>query len=92
MEKFLNATPQGRRFPLFDGLLVDEQDQLWVREYVLDGDSVEWQVVDMTRGAVARVKMPSGWTVLEAGTGYVLVRERDEFDVETVRKYTVGPS
>lgn len=90
VEKFLDATPRGRLFPLFDALLVDGLDRLWVREYSLEGDTVTWQIAELNRGVTGRLDIPRAWTLLEAGQDYVLVRERDEFDVEMVRKYVIG--
>lgn len=89
VDKFLRTTPRGRAFPLFDAVLVDEQDRLWVREYSLVGDTVTWQIVDVDRGVVGRIALPRDWDLMEAGEAYVLVRERDELDVETVRRYAL---
>jgi len=89
LEEFLKSTPRGHEFPLFDALLVSEQGQLWAREYSLEGDSVTWQITDVEKGPVGCITLPRAWTILEASQDYLLVRERDEFDVEIVRKYAV---
>lgn len=89
LEEFLKSTPRGGEFPLFDALMVSEQGQLWVREYSLEGDSVTWQITYMRKGPVGRITLPRAWTIFEATQDYVLVRERDEFDVEIVRKYAI---
>ena len=90
VDKFLARTPRGKEFPLFDALLVDQMGRLWVREYGLAGDLARWQVLEAGRGVVGRIDMPRAWTLLEAGDDFVLVRERDELDVELVRKYGIA--
>jgi len=87
VQRFLDNTPRGRLMPLFDELLLDDDGRLWVREYSLEGDLVAWQVVTQEGGTIGRVKLPRDWEVFEFGEDWVLVLVKDEFDVESVRKY-----
>lgn len=89
VEAFIEEAPRGERMPLFDELLLDDEGRLWAREYSLAGDMVTWQAVAPDVGTVGRVELPRAWEVLEFGEDYVLVLERDEFDVEIVRLYRI---
>jgi hypothetical protein len=91
VETFLKETPRGDSLPLFDALLVDRSARLWLREYSQKRDLATWDLCPLGGGVVGQVEVPRRWQVLEFGSDYVLTLERDEFDVETVRKYRMRP-
>ena len=86
-ERFLSEAPRGDWLPLFDALHIDRAARLWAREYGALGEVAWWQVATVPEGVVARVPLPSGAVLLDAGDDYVLVLERDELGVEMVRMY-----
>jgi hypothetical protein len=82
--------------PVFDGLIVDPDRNLWVRLYSPPwGDGVsEWDVHDPAGQWLGTIKMPSARTrireqpdLLEVGSNHVLVLQQDSFDVLHVAKY-----
>ncbi len=89
VERFLDRTPRGEVFPLFDRILVDDQDRLWVREYTVTGRTRHWQVATLARGTIARIELPIEWFVLEFAERSVLILERGDLDVERVRLYEI---
>lgn len=89
VDLILSKAPYAERVPLFDRLVLDSAGRLWVREYALEGESAEWQVVDARRGVVGRVAMPSRWSVFEIGPDYVLVKDFDRLGVEVVKKFDI---
>jgi len=87
-ERYLEAAPRGDRVPLFEEVEVGEDGLLWVREYGLGEDEAKWQILDPEIGrTVAYVRTPASWEFLSATTFHLVVRERDEYDVESVRVY-----
>lgn len=88
VDRFIRDAPRGDRVPLFDEVHI-EGDRIWVREYVLHTAVATWQVVDPVGGVVARLRLPADAELLRATKDYVLLLERDEYDVELVRAYRV---
>ncbi len=84
---FLEQAPRGDRVPLFDTAYLSDDRTLWLREYVLGSSTATWQVVAPGGTTIARIEMPADATLFEAGSDYVLLRERDELDVPIVREY-----
>ena len=61
---------------------------LWVEESRLPGDDVPvWTVFGPEGEALARVSLPPGLRLLEAGADYLLGWARDESEVEYVNLY-----
>lgn len=92
VERILSEAPRGEYLPFFDLLVLDSEGYLWVREYLLESDTASWQVVDQQRGVIARLEMPARWIVLEIGKDYVLVKDRDDLDVEIIKKVAISRS
>jgi len=88
VERFLDDAPRGDQMPLFDKVEIDDEGRVWVREYALDSEVVTWQLTAES-GPVARIVMPAAWEVLQISERHVIVKERDEYDVEMVRVYRV---
>ena len=90
VERFLDRAPRGDHVPMFDQVVIGDGGLVWVREYVLDQAEATWQVLDPeTGGIVARLRAPAAWEVLRPGPEFLVVLERDDFDVELVRAYAV---
>ena len=77
-------------FPAYAGLLVDSEDNVWVKEYALPGATREvWRVYSSDGARLSIIPMPPRFRVLEVAGGTVLGVWKDEFDVEYVRVYTL---
>ena len=91
VERYLDDAPRGKDVPMFDRIEIGEGGHIWVREYVLDEEERSWQVLDSETGsAIARVTTPAKWEVLRATPSSLVVLERDEYDVEMVRAYSLN--
>ena len=86
-EAFPNV-PLVERFPAYDGILIDGLDHLWVREAKMTGTERPvplWTVFDGEGRALGFMETPSGVTVLEIGSGYILGHTTDDLGVESVQ-------
>lgn len=69
---------------------VSRWGHMWVRQPLAEGAaSREWHIYDLAGEPVARVRVPAAVDILEIGDDYLLVRARDELDVEYVRKHAL---
>jgi len=67
---------------------VDGDLNLWVRETSRTGQRrSEWSVFSSTGMFLGMVNLPRGADILDIGADYILCLERDDLDVEYVRKY-----
>lgn len=74
--------------PAFDRMVVDQQGNLWVREFVLHlGDAPRWSVFDPQGRLVSTAQTPAGVEVYQIGPDWILGRGLDDLDVESVRVY-----
>jgi hypothetical protein len=84
--------PEGHSVPPFDHFLVDTEDNLWVRDYMLSrpaDQAQQWTVYD-NRGHVAgRVMTPAGLNVMSISRNHVVGVMRDELDVEYIAVYAL---
>lgn len=86
LEKLLDVSS----FPAYDELRIGTDESLWVREFHRPGSpTTRWIVFDggSLRG---QLELPSTSELLDVGPDYILLLERDEFDVESVRLYGLG--
>ncbi len=69
--------------PPIDRILVDSDERLWVRSYLLAEDETQrWSVWRGTDRLFA-VEMASNWVLFDASGELVLVRETDQLDVHS---------
>lgn len=69
---------------------IDVEDNLWIPEYPLPGDSVtDWSIFDRDGRWLGVIEMPRAFDPREIGADYVLGVWTNELDVETVRRYTL---
>jgi hypothetical protein len=74
--------------PAFGSLiLVDTQGHIWVPEYSVHDEGMEWQVFDSEYRLLGTVMTPARFTPRYIGDDMLLGVWRDEFDVEYVRGY-----
>lgn len=77
--------------PVFAGLQLDEDGNLWAREFDFLYPSVRstWSVFDPSGAWLGRVEMPTGFRVREITSDTVLGVYFDELNVEYVRRYGI---
>ena len=73
--------------PRYGQIMTDASDNVWVREFALDGEHGVWRVFSPAGFLVAKVVMPARLRVHEIGADYVLGVWRDELGVESVLMY-----
>lgn len=80
--------PMPEHIPTVQALLVDREENAWIRQYsdVADMPS-RWTVIDADGEWLGTVEMPPRFRPLEIGADYVLGHWTDELDVEHVRRF-----
>ena len=86
MRAAFERVPPPQHLPAIASLQVDSEDNVWVR----GGDrpsapDARWSVFDPKGRWLGDLTLPSTLHILEIGTDYMVVRDRDELDVERVR-------
>lgn len=72
--------------PAYDRILVSDQDELWVRQFVRPSSvGEEWVVFGPDQALIGRLRLPSRSTLWEVRGDRVVYAVVDEFDVPTVR-------
>lgn len=89
-EQYLRSFEYPKTYPAYRGLIVDEADNLWIEEYPVPGMGVrDWHIYSKEGVKIAKVTLPKGFRLLEAGLDYVLGVWRDEVDVDYVQVYAL---
>ena len=73
--------------PAFSALLVDDNNQLWAREFDLDAAAEQRWIVFGAEGASGTVRVPARFTLSAVHGGRVWGVFRDELDIESIRVY-----
>ncbi len=74
--------------PAYEGLLVDDAGNLWVRDYRLPWDTVpSWKVFDPEGRWLGTVQTPVRFAIFQIGHDFILGRHYDELGVARVRLY-----
>lgn len=82
------SAPYPESLPQYDGILIDREGRLWVRDYREDPDGGStWIVFGPDGGLVATAELPVRFRATAIGDGRVLGVWRDDLDVEQVRVY-----
>jgi len=86
---FAELPPPPRAYPAYaPDLRVDGDLDLWVRQSSRTGEpGAKWRVFSATGILRGVVQLPRDGLLLDIGTDYLICLERDELDVEYVRKY-----
>jgi hypothetical protein len=80
--------PARATVPAFDRLIVDQENHLWVRDFLVSPtDSSRWSVYASEGHRVATVQTPPGVEIYQVGSDWILGRGRDDLDVEIVLLY-----
>lgn len=84
------ALPAGDVVPPYGAIHVDAAGNLWVADYDDRlGPAGFWSIYDPEGRQLARIRLPAGIRIHEIGIDSILAVERDDFDVEHVRVYTL---
>ena len=75
------------RFPAYEALLALRDGGVWIRTHRWRARGEELHLLDRDGTWLRRLTMPVGSVLLDAGPDWVLVRQRNEFDVPTVALY-----
>ncbi len=78
--------------PAFSALFLDDNDQLWAREFNLDAAAEQHWIVFGAAGALGTVRVPARFTVSAVHGGRVWGVYRDELDIESIRVYALEAS
>ncbi len=80
--------PRAETMPLFGGVLVDDEGNVWLQDFVgpLDETST-MTVVAATGELLGQVEVPLGFTPLHIGADFVLGRWEDEDDIPHVLQF-----
>jgi hypothetical protein len=85
--------PHRQWLPVIEGIHVFGDGHLWVKRFSMPTDTTAWWYIFGEDGVfVGTVEMDRSLQPLDATERRLLVRARDEFDVETVRLYSLVAS
>ncbi|NJD11641.1 MAG: 6-bladed beta-propeller, partial [Gemmatimonadetes bacterium] len=88
--QLIEEYPRPAAAPVFDRLRIGPDGALWVRRYASpDSPASEWLGVGRDGALAARVRLPYAHEIRAVGGDRVYTVERDEYDVEYVRGYTL---
>ncbi len=74
--------------PFFGSVMVGDQGDLWVQEYMADQDApTRYYVFDTDGLQQGLVHLPPRFSPLEIGADYILGQLRDEDDIEFISLY-----
>lgn len=74
--------------PAFEEFIVDRTGMLWVRGFDLPGAGMSrFDVFDESLHWTTSLELPREWVIKEIGRDYIVVVERNDLDVQTVRLY-----
>lgn len=77
-------------FPPYDRLLLDADQNLWVREFRRPQETeVTWRVFDPEGIYLGDVVTPSDLTIFQIGVGFVVGKWTNSLGIETVRLYSL---
>lgn len=83
--------PLPTTLPPYRELVVDSEDNLWVRDYASSGGSVLWTVFSPAGKQLVELQLPNALEVFEIGRDYILGRFiSEEAGVPEVRSYRLS--
>jgi hypothetical protein len=85
--RVFDQSPREEFFPFIRELLVDADENLWVKHYRPDWEEELpslWSVFDAAGRWLGEVEIPDGVTVFQIGADFVLGLTKNDLDVETV--------
>ena len=93
----LREAPRSEEFPQVAGLVVDDTGHVWIKEYDPERDALwlkssavavapggTWHVVDMDGSAIATMRVPANFVLLDVARNQALGVEHDQYDVQRV--------
>lgn len=93
LRRWLKALSEVERFPAYDALRVDPVGNLWVRYFRKPGEAdSRWVVLNEAGNLIGEVRLPGSTKLLDIGSDYLLVVEKDDLDVESVLLFRLDRS
>jgi hypothetical protein len=94
LERMLAEMPVPEQMPAFDRVLVDDEQNIWVRDYhpTWRSGPVSWAIFEPSGQIVAEITMPANLEPEHIGRNFMLGIAKDESDVERVRLYRLDKS
>ena len=93
MSKQIDATPVADHVPVFEALMVDRDDRIWVQTFLRPGaERQRWLVFDLRSATVAVVDLSAAMQLFDALADTVLVVDKDALDAEHVCLYALVAS
>lgn len=84
MREYLDQLPYGDSLPVFDTIVVDDIERVWVRLFPTPGhEMATWRVFD-GNGETARLRLRSDQRLLHAGADFVVIGDTREDGAEIV--------
>ncbi len=88
--RLADDAPYPEFVPAYDDLLVDTRGRLWVRDFRIDKSATSHYTVFERNGiTTAAIAMPGGFEPTDIDDGFIVGIWKDEFDIESVRVYTL---
>lgn len=88
-EKTLEEFGKPEFVPLFDKLVLDRVDRIWLRSLGMDAELRRWQVLDHEGALMAWADISPAIEIMEIGEDYVVGVVKDDLDVESVRRWAL---
>jgi hypothetical protein len=86
MRASFEKVPPPQNLPAVAALRVDSEGNVWAQAgHRPTAAAAQWSVFDRQGRWVTDVSLPTGIDILDIGDDYLIVRDRDELDVERVR-------
>ena len=79
-------------FPAYDSILPLQDGSVWITTYDLRAPQRELHLLDANGDWIRRLTIPAGSSVLDAGSDWVLLLQRDELNVPIVVVYLLAES
>ena len=91
IEAWFEEPPRVPTFPAYSDLRLDNDGNLWVQRYHRPGaEAPGWLVFDSEGRLKAQAETPSGMTIFEIGSDYILGLSTDELGIERVQMYRLS--
>jgi hypothetical protein len=88
LRRYWRAFPYRETLPAFDRMLLDEEENLWVREYVIAGDAAAtWVILAADGRVLAELQTPPDLQLMHVGRDVAVGVRRDEYDREYIVAY-----
>lgn len=90
VESTYRSLPRPATMPFYDAVLLDDESNLWVRDFEPTTiNPLAWTVFDPEGRMLGTVTLPDGLEIKQIGDDFLLGVWRDDLDVQHVRMYAL---